>query len=93
MTLREGGSTRQVAVKLLLEAQHHKEYVAEVTMLSKMHHPNLMGLVHTTVTAEGHPGMVLEYMPQGSLEGWLQARGTRVSHEDLLLIAHQVRAL
>ncbi|EDQ90228.1 uncharacterized protein MONBRDRAFT_44298 [Monosiga brevicollis MX1] len=90
MTLREGGSTRQVAVKLLLEAQHHKEYVAEVTMLSKMHHPNLMGLVHTTVTAEGHPGMVLEYMPQGSLEGWLQARGTRVSHEDLLLIAHQV---
>ena len=60
--------------------------------MNKLHHPNLVQLLHTTRTQEGQPGMVLEYMRGGALDEWLVERGVDVSQEDLLNIAHQVGA-
>ncbi|KAJ3703239.1 hypothetical protein LUZ61_006944 [Rhynchospora tenuis] len=61
-----------VAVKQLsFEArQGTKEFVAEVTMLSNLHHENLVKLVG--YCAEGDQRLIVyEYMPQGSLEDHL----------------------
>ncbi|KAJ1686584.1 hypothetical protein LUZ63_017974 [Rhynchospora breviuscula] len=63
------GTGQEVAVKQLdLEGvQGKKEFMAEVTLLSNLHHQNLVNLVG--YCAEGDQRLIVyEYMPQGSLD-------------------------
>ncbi|KAL6645774.1 hypothetical protein ACP70R_017382 [Stipagrostis hirtigluma subsp. patula] len=62
------GTNEEVAIKLLdLNGQQgNKEFLTEVMMLSKLHHPNLVKLVGYC-SKLSHRCLVYEYMPLGSL--------------------------
>eukprot|EP00045_Choanoeca_perplexa_P015318 m.190644 g.190644 ORF g.190644 m.190644 type:complete len:1320 (+) comp16948_c0_seq1:1-3960(+) len=79
-----------VAVKLLYDGSLLKDYKQELSMMTKLSHPNLIRLQHTSITPNGNPAMILEFMRYGALDEWLAARGLEVSDEDLLYMAHQV---
>ncbi|EDQ84864.1 uncharacterized protein MONBRDRAFT_34526 [Monosiga brevicollis MX1] len=90
MTLLTTEGSRHVAVKTLHNMTFMEDFKSEVAMMIKLRHPNLVGLLHTTSFGAREPAMILEYMPGGSLETWLQERGRGTGPEDLLYIAHQV---
>ncbi|KAL6896836.1 hypothetical protein ACP4OV_007408 [Aristida adscensionis] len=72
------GVGRMVAIKKLKKEsfQGHREWLAEVTYLGQLHHPNLVQLVGYCSDAGGHKLLVYEYMPRGSLENHLFRRGS-----------------
>jgi serine/threonine protein kinase len=96
MTLQDGqdeGKRTNVAVKLLYSNALMEDYKQELSMMTKLSHPNLIRLQHTSCTPDGHPAMILEFMRYGALDEWLMSRGLEVSDEDLLYMAHQVRLI
>lgn len=66
---------RQVAVKVLKRDDHHggREFLAEVEMLSRLHHRNLVKLLGTC-TEEQIRCLVYELVPNGSVESHLHGR-------------------
>jgi serine/threonine protein kinase len=63
---------REVAVKVLKRDDQHggREFLAEVEMLSRLHHRNLVKLVG--ICTEGHTRcLVYELIPNGSVESHL----------------------
>ncbi|GAQ80393.1 Protein kinase superfamily protein [Klebsormidium nitens] len=71
-------STGQVvAVKQLDRegSQGHKEFMVEVSMLSRLHHPNLVNLIGYCAE-EDQRLLVYEFMPRGSLEHHLFRRSS-----------------
>ena len=93
MTLQDGADSSKranVAVKLLYTNALMEDYKQELSMMTKLSHPNLIRLQHTSVTPDGQPAMILEFMRYGALDEWLLVRGLDVSDEDLLYMAHQV---
>lgn len=66
---------RQVAVKVLKRDDHHggREFLAEVEMLSRLHHRNLVKLIGTC-TEEQTRCLVYELVPNGSVESHLHGR-------------------
>ncbi|CAB4272395.1 unnamed protein product [Prunus armeniaca] len=63
---------REVAVKVLKREDHHgsREFLAEVEMLSRLHHRNLVKLIG--ICTEGHTRcLVYELVPNGSVESHL----------------------
>ncbi|KAK8921978.1 putative leucine-rich repeat receptor-like protein kinase IMK3 [Platanthera zijinensis] len=73
-TLEDGS---QVAVKRLREriARNQKEFEAEVNILGKIRHTNLLALRAYYVGPKGEKLLVFYYMPKGSLAAFLHARG------------------
>ncbi|KAH7652615.1 Non-specific serine/threonine protein kinase protein [Dioscorea alata] len=67
-----------VAVKKLKTegSQGHKEWLAEVEHLGKLHHPNLVKLIGHCQEGD-HRLLVYEFMPKGSLENHLFSRGAQ----------------
>lgn len=66
---------REVAVKVLKRDDHHgsREFLAEVEMLSRLHHRNLVKLIG--ICTEGHTRcLVYELVPNGSVESHLHGR-------------------
>lgn len=66
---------REVAVKVLKREDHHgsREFLAEVEMLSRLHHRNLVKLIG--ICTEGHTRcLVYELVPNGSVESHLHGR-------------------
>ncbi|CAO2825745.1 unnamed protein product [Amaranthus hypochondriacus] len=76
----EDGS--QVAVKRLREkiTRGEKEFEAEVNVLGKIRHPNLLALRAYYIGPKGEKLLVFDYIPKGSLATFLHARApdTRV---------------
>ncbi|CAA6662540.1 unnamed protein product [Spirodela intermedia] len=73
-TLEDGN---QVAVKRLREkiAKNQKEFEAEVNVLGKIRHSNLLALRAYYLGPKGEKLLVFDYMPKGSLAAFLHARG------------------
>ncbi|KAL6657222.1 hypothetical protein ACP70R_005002 [Stipagrostis hirtigluma subsp. patula] len=73
------GVGRMVAIKKLKKEsfQGHKEWLAEVTYLGQLHHPNLVKLVGYCSDSDHNKLLVYEYMLRGSLENHLFRRGTQ----------------
>lgn len=66
---------REVAVKVLKRDDHHggREFLAEVEMLGRLHHRNLVKLIG--ICTEGHTRcLVYELVPNGSVEYHLHGR-------------------
>ncbi|TYK25859.1 putative leucine-rich repeat receptor-like protein kinase IMK3 [Cucumis melo var. makuwa] len=77
-TLEDGN---QVAVKRLREkiTKSQKEFEAEVNILGKIRHPNLLALRAYYLGPKGEKLLVFDYMPNGSLATFLHARGPDTS--------------
>lgn len=77
-TLEDGN---QVAVKRLREkiTKSQKEFEAEVNILGKIRHPNLLALRAYYLGPKGEKLLVFDYMPNGSLAAFLHARGPDTS--------------
>ncbi|CAI0452712.1 unnamed protein product [Linum tenue] len=73
-TLEDGS---QVAVKRLREkiAKGQREFEAEVNVLGKIRHPNLLALRAYYLGPKGEKLLVFDYMSKGSLATFLHARG------------------
>ncbi|KAL9226728.1 hypothetical protein vseg_002506 [Gypsophila vaccaria] len=73
-TLEDGN---QVAVKRLREkiTKGYKEFEAEVNVLGRIRHPNLLALRAYYIGPKGEKLLVFDYMPLGSLVTFLHARG------------------
>ncbi|CAA7036214.1 unnamed protein product [Microthlaspi erraticum] len=71
------GSGMVVAVKKLKPdvPQGHKEWLAEVDYLGRLHHMNLVKLIGFCLKGDFIRLLVYEYMPKGSLENHLFRRG------------------
>ncbi|CAH2033840.1 unnamed protein product [Thlaspi arvense] len=71
------GSGMVVAVKKLKPdaPQGHKEWLAEVNYLGRLHHMNLVKLIGYCLKGDHIRLLVYEYMPKGSLENHLFRRG------------------
>jgi hypothetical protein len=61
-------TTRFVAVKRLLDPSCQAEFEQELTMMSQMHHPNLVSLLWIVSKPSC---LALEFLDGGSLEDWL----------------------
>lgn len=72
-TLEDGN---QVAVKRLREkiTKGQKEFEAEVNVLGKIRHPNLLAMRAYYLGPKGEKLLVFDYMPKGSLVTFLHAR-------------------
>ncbi|KAF3971730.1 hypothetical protein CMV_004701 [Castanea mollissima] len=73
-TLEDGS---EVAVKRLREkiTKSQREFEAEVNVLGKIRHPNLLALRAYYLGPKGEKLLVFDYMPKGSLATFLHARG------------------
>ncbi|RRT84182.1 hypothetical protein BHE74_00000694 [Ensete ventricosum] len=73
----------RVAVKVLKrdDQQSGREFFAEVEMLSRLHHRNLVKLIGICME-EAARCLVYELVPNGSVESHLHARGLAYLHED-----------
>ncbi|KAI5346645.1 PREDICTED: probably inactive leucine-rich repeat [Prunus dulcis] len=73
-TLEDGS---EVAVKRLREkiTKGQREFEAEVNILGKIRHPNLLALRAYYLGPKGEKLLVFDYMPKGSLAAFLHARG------------------
>jgi serine/threonine-protein kinase len=68
----DGELGRHVAVKLLAPSADRARFEREALAVAALAHPNICSL-YDYGEAEGRPYMVLEYLPNGSLEERLQA--------------------
>ncbi|XP_057416388.1 receptor-like serine/threonine-protein kinase ALE2 [Lotus japonicus] len=66
------GEGTKVAVKVLMRDDHHgdREFLAEVEMLSRLHHRNLVKLIGICAE-DSFRGLVYELIPNGSVESHL----------------------
>jgi hypothetical protein len=81
---------RRVAVKLLSPAADRARFEREARSAAALSHPNLCAL-YDYGESEGKPFMVLEYLPNGSLEERL-ARGSPLADADVARIAAEIAA-
>ncbi|EDQ84483.1 uncharacterized protein MONBRDRAFT_30176 [Monosiga brevicollis MX1] len=82
-----------VAVKTFRDCGNMlQSFQQEVRAIEHLAHPNIVRLLG--VVREAHnPAILLEYLPLGSLDGWLMSEdAAAASGRDLLYIAHQVAA-
>eukprot|EP00049_Salpingoeca_infusionum_P016508 m.338788 g.338788 ORF g.338788 m.338788 type:complete len:1743 (-) comp16086_c1_seq8:306-5534(-) len=78
-----------VAVKVLLSAECEDEFLQEMQLMTRFHHPNLVSLLYA-VTDESPKALLLEYFANGALSSWLPTQSQSLTNEALLFIAHQV---
>jgi serine/threonine protein kinase len=81
---------RRVAVKLLSPTADRARFEREARAAASLSHPNLCAL-YDYGESDGKPYMVLEYLPNGSLEERLRA-ALPLSDEDTLRIATEIAA-
>eukprot|EP00040_Diaphanoeca_grandis_P037822 m.250226 g.250226 ORF g.250226 m.250226 type:complete len:1589 (-) comp33882_c0_seq9:218-4984(-) len=66
-----------------------KEFVNELELMKRLRHPNLVTLFGC-VTASEPMSMVLEYLPGGSLEDWIEENSASLQNKTVIQILHQV---
>jgi serine/threonine protein kinase len=76
------------AEQVKLAAEHEKEFMAEVTVMKSLRHPNLVSLLGVCSTMKPLL-MVLEYLPGGALDEWLPKNGAKAEPFVLLRLLHQ----
>jgi neurotrophic tyrosine kinase receptor type 2 len=81
-----------VAAKSLRDSANveaNQEFLAELEVMKSLRHPHLVQL-HGAVTATAPQLIVLEYLPGGALDEWLQVHGARLRPEQAPKILHQI---
>src|ERR1700759_1478638 len=63
---------RRVAVKMLAPSADRQRFEREARSAAALSHPNICAL-YDYGESEGRPYMVLEYLPNGSLQGGLKS--------------------
>jgi len=81
---------RQVAVKLLAASADRARFEREARAVAALSHPNICAL-YDYGEADGKPYMVLEYLPNGSLEERLHT-GQPLADDETLRIATDIAA-
>ncbi|KAJ9550873.1 hypothetical protein OSB04_014918 [Centaurea solstitialis] len=86
-SIKDGSNTVVVAIKILnsMSNQGALEFQAEVEMLSKIRHCNLVSLIGYSYEGK-EMALVYEYMPQGTLDDHLHKDGSPLSWLQLLKI-------
>ena len=85
----------EVVVKTLQDAALERkvsDVFREAQILGHLHHPVIISVRdcnYADLTQLTHPYIVMDYFPGGTLESFLQERGT-ISPEDLILVARQI---
>ena len=72
-----------IAVKQLIDGgqQGNKEFIAEVSILGRTHHLQLVRLVGFCLEGATHKLLVYEYMENGSLDAWIFSRTPKCTPE------------
>eukprot|EP00056_Hartaetosiga_gracilis_P013332 m.220135 g.220135 ORF g.220135 m.220135 type:complete len:1723 (+) comp13827_c0_seq6:16-5184(+) len=78
-----------VAVKTLLDPACEGEFAKEMQLMTKIHHSNLLTLQHI-ITAETPKALVIEYLPNGSLDEWLKLPTSHPTLQDIIFILYQI---
>ena len=81
---------RQVAVKVLAASADPARFEREARAVAALSHPNICSL-YDYGEADGRPYMVLEYLPNGSLEDRLRDR-QRLADPETLRVATEIAA-
>ncbi|MBA3843860.1 MAG: serine/threonine protein kinase [Actinobacteria bacterium] len=81
---------RKVAVKTLIPSADPARFEREARAAAALSHPNICGL-YDYGAVDGKPFMVLEYLPNGSLEERLSDR-TALAEDETLRIATEIAA-
>jgi serine/threonine protein kinase len=76
-----------VALKKLKSAEQDIEFEAEINVLCKLNHPNIVHLYGIHISQEGHKFMVFEFMNQGNLADLLRSKNKEIDVDELLVIA------
>ena len=79
---------RRVAVKMLAPSADRARFEREARAVAALSHPNICAL-YDYGEADGRPYMVLEYLPNGSLEDRLQG-GQRLDDAETLRVATEM---
>ncbi|MFD9664306.1 protein kinase [Rhodococcus sp. NPDC059968] len=70
---------RTVAVKVLtadLDDENRERFVREQHAMGRLTgHPNIVGALQVGTTESGRPFIVMQYLPQGSLDAWIRRHG------------------
>ena len=72
-----------IAVKQLIDGgqQGNKEFIAEVSILGRTHHLQLVRLVGFCLEGATHKLLVYEYMENGSLDAWIFSKTPKLTPE------------
>lgn len=65
------------------------EFLAEAELMKRLRHPNLVGLLGTSVDRAGNTMVVLEYLPGGALDDWVSNNGMTAAPEVLVSFLYQ----
>jgi serine/threonine protein kinase len=76
-----------VALKKLKHAEQALEFAAEINVLRKLNHPNIVHLYGVHISQDGYKFMVFEFMNQGNLVDLLRFKREEIDAAELLVIA------
>jgi len=82
--------TTPVALKSLTQDEE-SVFLAEIKMLSKLHHPNVVQYLGV-YQQEGKDYIVMEFMPQGNVKGLLENNKATITTLDILKMARDAAA-
>ena len=82
-----------VAIKLLFNSQKEDNmslFHKELCMMQELHHPHIVQFLGWSRNSDGVLGLIMEYLPNGSIEEYLEENGRRVSLTTRLMWADQM---
>ena len=88
--------TLPVAVKTLSSTSKRdlQKFMEEIDLMKKFCHPNIVSLLGVNCHySEGAPLMILEYMPYGDLQGFLEKHRLVIKNHNLCVFCWQIAVL
>lgn len=84
-------STVESSVDSATSASERKlNFIKEVQSMTALNHPNLVRMLGMCIEPNADPLLLVEYLPGGSLDRWLETSGANASIEQLGYMVYQV---